>query len=112
MTRRRRRVLLWDWARFEPDAPAGLDRLHFLVSLTVARHGDNPDVLLAALRSAHRGAIEEGSVTHVRGLLYLVAMATRYTGLLRLPGSGHLASRAESIVVALETLSGEVREAR
>jgi hypothetical protein len=39
-------------------------------------------------------------------------MATRYTGLLRLAGSGHLASRAESIVVALETLSGEVREAR
>jgi hypothetical protein len=110
MAHREGRVFLWDWAHFEAEAPQGLERLHYLTSRTMSRYENDPDLLLSALRSADADTMRPGTTAHLRGLLYLVALATRHADAPQTQGSPDRPSRSEPVLVALEKLSGEVRE--
>lgn len=107
MARARGRTLVWDWERFETGVPRGLDHTHFLVNLTTSRHGEDPDAILLGLDLAHRAGLWPEAPAHVQSLLYLVAITTRYSRLLRTSAAHHIAPRAAAALVALEQLSGE-----
>jgi hypothetical protein len=65
------RVQLWDWERFDPDVPAGLDLLHYRLQ-TGSGYGTWPDpAVLAPLRPAGRSAA-------ITVELYLLELARRY----------------------------------
>src|SRR4051794_8184568 len=52
MARRRGRLQLWDWERFELGVPGGLDRCHYGVNAVCRRDGVSPGSVLAGLRLA------------------------------------------------------------
>lgn len=74
MARRRNRVLLWDWERFETDVPAGLDAWHYRVNVTTRRLGMSPaHVLDGVTARGHDPMVAD---------LYLLAITCRYLSLL------------------------------
>jgi len=99
------RVLLWDWERFETGVPAGLDQLHYVVNALNAGGPASPEGILWALTFTAHPDRSLGGEPHVRSLLYLVAILTRYLTLAEVPGGEHIAPRARQALVALERLA-------
>jgi hypothetical protein len=76
MARARRRLLLWDWERFELGVPAGLDRCHYGVNAVCRRDGVSTTSVFAGLRLA---GIDAASYTdRVTAAAYLASITTRY----------------------------------
>jgi hypothetical protein len=77
MSRRRGRLQLWDWERFETGVPLGLDRCHYAVNAVCRRDG-------VALASVMRGlelagiSNDPSSEDHAVGATYLAVIASRY----------------------------------
>jgi hypothetical protein len=64
-------VQLWDWERFDPDVPAGLDLLHYRLQ-TGAGYGTWPDpAILAPLG-------QEGRIAAITTELYVLELTRRY----------------------------------
>ncbi|WP_051707060.1 phosphotransferase [Nocardioides aequoreus] len=104
MSRRRGRVQLWDWERFETGVPEGLDACHYGVNAICRRDGFSVASVLAGLRLA----VEDAP----RGLgiapsLYLAAIGSRYL-------AGTLDARGRAIApasrVVLDVLEAHVAE--
>ncbi len=100
MSRRRGRLQLWDWERFETGVPMGLDRCHYGVNTITHTQGFDQGSIVRGLELA--GIPEEpGSDEHLVAAAYLAAIACRYL----VGAEGHrgetIADRAE---VMLETL--------
>ncbi|GAA1510109.1 hypothetical protein [Nocardioides humi] len=98
------RVLLWDWERFETGVPTGLDPLHYVVNALNAGFPSSPEGVLRALAFASYPDRSLGGEPHVRSLLYLVAILTRYLSLVEAPGGEHISPRATLSLIALERL--------
>ena len=98
------RVLLWDWERFETGVPFGLDALHYVVNVLNAGVPTSAEGVVRALALASYRDRSLGGEPHVRSLLYLVAVLTRYLRLVDAPGGEHISGRAMQTLVALEHL--------
>jgi hypothetical protein len=81
MSRRRHRLQLWDWERFETGVPLGMDRCHYAVNAVCRRDGADVASVMRGLDLA--GVPNDRSTeAHVVGAAYLATITTRY-----LPGS-------------------------
>lgn len=77
MSRRRGRIQLWDWERFETGVPLGLDRCHYGVNVVTRRDGLDHSTILDGLRLA--GVVgDRGPDDRVLGATYLAVIACRY----------------------------------
>ena len=78
MARRRRRVQLWDWERFETGVPHGLDVCHYGVNTICRRDGIRLPSVLAGLSSVgfDRAAVDDER--RVVAGTYLATITCRY----------------------------------
>ena len=77
MSRRRGKVQLWDWERFETGVPLGLDRCHYGINAVTRRDGLDQTSIVRGLRLA--GVVgDRGSDDHVLAATYLAVIACRY----------------------------------
>jgi hypothetical protein len=77
MSRRRHRLQLWDWERFESGVPLGMDRCHYAVNAVCRRDGVDVGSVMAGLDLA--GVHNDRSTeAHVVGATYLAAITCRY----------------------------------
>ncbi len=101
------RVLLWDWERFEQDAPAGMDLFHFVLNVASPGTPLGPSTVVRALDRATGYAgtgRRRAGPDDVVARLYLVAILTRYLRLAEVSGGERIAPRAAQVLVALESL--------
>jgi hypothetical protein len=77
MSRRRGRLQLWDWERFETGVPRGLDRCHYGVNAVTRRDGTDVAAVMRGLELA--GVTDDpGGEDHLVGATYLAAITCRY----------------------------------
>jgi hypothetical protein len=77
MSRRRGRLQLWDWERFETGVPVGLDRCHYGVNAITHSEGFTQASVLRGLELAEVPE-EPGSDEHLVAATYLAAITCRY----------------------------------
>jgi hypothetical protein len=77
MSRRRGRLQLWDWERFETGVPLGLDRCHYGVNVITHRDGFNIDTVMRGLELA-AVSVDAPGEDHVAAAAYLAAITCRY----------------------------------
>jgi hypothetical protein len=77
MSRRRGRLQLWDWERFETGVPLGLDRCHYAVNAVCRRDGLG---LASVLRGLELAGIsnDRSTESHAVGATYLAVITSRY----------------------------------
>ena len=77
MSRRRGRLQLWDWERFETGVPRGLDRCHYGINAVTRRDGTD---LASVMRGFELAGVanDRSSDDHVVGATYLATIACRY----------------------------------
>lgn len=77
MSRRRGKLQLWDWERFETGVPLGLDRCHYGVNAVCRRDGLG---LASVMRGLELAGITNDRSTqgHAVGATYLAVIACRY----------------------------------
>lgn len=97
----RRRVLLWDWERFETGVPAGMDHCHFLVNAAVRERRFSAEAIVAALDGL-RPAGQHPTSSDLVVSSYLARLALRYTEGAQGPGGHVISRRAEILVKALD----------
>jgi hypothetical protein len=85
MSRRRGRLQLWDWERFETGVPLGLDRCHYAVNAVCRRDGVSLESVtrgleLAGIRQDRvtEGAPEDATEDRLVAATYLAAITCRY----------------------------------
>jgi hypothetical protein len=100
MARAHRRVLLWDWERFETGVLQGLDHCHFLVNAQTRRNGFDAARIVGALRDVQPvGQAPDAAAVTVG--VYLARLALRYSLGAQGPTGSLIADRAQSLVDAL-----------
>jgi hypothetical protein len=77
MSRRRGRLQLWDWERFETGVPLGLDRCHYGVNAVCRRDGIGLASVMRGLELAGIGN-DRSTQNHAVGATYLAVIACRY----------------------------------
>ncbi len=77
MSRRRGRLQLWDWERFETGVPRGLDRCHYGVNAICRRDGVSVDSVMRGLELAGIGN-KRSAEAHASGAAYLAIITCRY----------------------------------
>ena len=77
MSRRRGRLQLWDWERFETGMPPGLDRCHYGINTVVRRDGLEHASVMRGLELAGVSNVP-GSEDHLVGAAYLASITCRY----------------------------------
>jgi hypothetical protein len=77
MSRRRGRLQLWDWERFETGVPRHLDRCHYGVNVVTRRDGLGIDTILRGLELAAVTVDARGD-DHLAAAAYLAAITCRY----------------------------------
>jgi hypothetical protein len=70
----RGKLLLWDFERFEPGAPLGLDACHYASSVPTST--DDPDEIVRRLQAAPTGG--DPTRAELVKAVYLVAITSRY----------------------------------
>ena len=77
MSRRRGRLQLWDWERFETGVPLGLDRCHYAVNAVCRRDGLG---LASVMRGLELAGItnDRSTQSHAVGATYLAVISCRY----------------------------------
>ena len=76
MSRRRNRLQLWDWERFETGVPLGMDRCHNAVNAVCRRDGLSIGSVMRGFDLAHFEDLDvEG---HAVGAAYLATITSRY----------------------------------
>lgn len=101
-----RRVLVWDWERFEADVPAGFDALHLTLQGAITRRGVPPweavgDLFAGAPELLAPFGVPAGSADLVTAL-YLVHLGTRYLHDRQAEAGARLGRVAEWLLPALE----------
>lgn len=107
MAWRHRRVLLWDWERFETGVPVGMDRVHYVLSALARTEGFSVRTIVRALGLPSAREYARPSQQNVVGLLYLASIINRYLTSSHHEHPGPVQARAG---VALEALSWLTRE--
>ena len=77
MSRRRGRLQLWDWERFETSVPLGLDRCHYGVNAITHRDGFDIDTVLRGLELAGV-TVDAPGEDNLAAAAYLAAITCRY----------------------------------
>jgi hypothetical protein len=77
MSRRRGRLQLWDWERFETGMPPGLDRCHYGINAVVRRDGLDHASVMRGLELAGVSNVP-GTDDHLVGAAYLATITGRY----------------------------------
>jgi Phosphotransferase enzyme family len=77
MSRRRGRLQLWDWERFETGVPLGLDRCHYGINTVVRRDGLEHASVMRGLELAGVSNTP-GSEDHLVAAAYLATITCRY----------------------------------
>lgn len=101
MARGRRKVLLWDWERFERGVPAGMDHHHFVVNAATRERGFTAEVILTAMEGL-RPAGQHSTASDLVAGAYLARLALRYTEAAQGPGGHLIAARADVAMLALD----------
>jgi hypothetical protein len=110
MARRRGRIQLWDWERFDTGVPRGLDRCHYGVNAVCRRDGASMPAVLEGLRLAGLDPVSGSTEERVLAGTYLAAITCRYL----LGADSELGStvRARSLVMLDSLVRVVCREAR
>lgn len=111
MGRRRGRLQLWDWERFETGVPTGLDRCHYGVNAITHRDGFDQSGVLRGLALAGV-ADEPGTDEHLVAGAYLAAIACRYLVGAESDLGATIADRAEVMLATLRAWLRMPAEAR
>ena len=74
---RGKRLVLWDWERFQIGAPFGLDALRYAVDARCRKDGFRADAVLAGLVDAGHAARIDAPVRSVPAAAYLAILAGR-----------------------------------
>jgi hypothetical protein len=90
------RVQLWDWERFDPDVPAGLDLLHYRSQTG----GGRPDPAVLAPLGQH------GRTAAITTELYVLELTRRYLGAAQGELGGPLRARAAGLLDLLHDHAG------
>ncbi|WP_323794082.1 hypothetical protein [Nocardioides sp.] len=106
MARAGSRLLLWDWERFETGVPRGLDAWHYRVNCATRRRGLRADVVLGELPEAGADRGPGGLLAR----LYLLAVATRYAGLVDAARGSDIAPAAAVMATALDLSASSARD--
>lgn len=77
ISRRRGRLQVWDWERFETGVPPGLDRCHYAVNTVCRRDGVSLESVRRGLDLA-RPATDKLSDSQLGEAVYLAAITSRY----------------------------------
>ena len=77
MSRRRGRLQLWDWERFDTSVPLDLDRCHYGVNAITHRDGLDTDAVLRGLELAGVSVDARGE-SRLVAAAYLAAITCRY----------------------------------
>jgi len=104
MARRRGRLQLWDWERFELGVPGGLDRCHYGVNAVCRRDGVSPGSVLAGLRLAEVDPHASTPEGRPLAAAYLAAVTCRYLVGAELEPGGAGRNRGLTMLEALCTL--------
>jgi Phosphotransferase enzyme family len=78
MARRRGRIQLWDWERFDTGVPRGLDRCHYGVNAVCRRDGASMPAVLEGLRLAGVDPTSGSDDDRLLAGTYLAAITCRY----------------------------------
>jgi len=105
MGRRRGRLQLWDWERFELGVPGGLDRCHYGVNAVCRRDGVSVGSVVAGLR--HAGIDPTSYDDRLAGAAYLAAITARYLVGAESELGETIVDRAQVMLDALVTWLGE-----
>lgn len=102
----RGRLQVWDWERFDTGVPTGIDAMHYRLSKHLQANPLSPTSILAGLRSEVPGLDETDTADHMRAVVYLCALTSRY-----LTGAGSVRvvsveGKSEAMLKALEQLLG------
>jgi hypothetical protein len=105
MSRRRGRLQLWDWERFERGVPLGLDRCHYGVNAISRRDGVSVD---SVMRGLHLAGIdnEPSTEAHAVGAAYLATITCRYLSGAETEAGSLIADRSLVMLDALCTWLG------
>lgn len=96
-----RKVMLWDWERFERGVPAGMDQCHFLANAATREKGFTADVLLEALDGLQPAGQHLTAADLVVGA-YLGRLALRYSEAAQGPGGHLITGRADVVTIAFD----------
>ncbi|MGX9901863.1 hypothetical protein ACW0JT_22150 [Arthrobacter sp. SA17] len=112
MARRRGRLQLWDWERFDEGVPVGLDQLHYPLNLHLRRAGTTLAAILEGLelgapgfRIPHR----QSHRTHAVLGVYLAAISLRYLLGAQGEGGDAISSKSKLMLEALELVTSQGR---
>lgn len=103
MARHRQGLSVWDWERFAPQVPAGLDLLHHALT-AVPPSALTPQRVLETLTRApwHQLGPLVAADAGLARQLYLAEILARYLPLVEKPGGEVLGPRAEVVLAAWE----------
>jgi hypothetical protein len=112
MARRRGRLQLWDWERFDEGVPVGLDQLHYPLNLHLRRAGTTLAAILEGLElgaPGFRTPNRQTRRTHAVLGAYLAAISLRYLLGAQGEGGDAISSKSKLMLEALElvTVQGE-----
>lgn len=96
----RGRVRLWDWERFDPDVPLGLDLAHYRLQTTAGGYGSWPDTAVV------RPLVNEVRAAAITVTLYLLELARRYLADAQGPLGEPLRPRAAALLDLLDVHAG------
>jgi len=108
MARRRGRVQLWDWERFETGVPVGLDRVHYVVHTLTRNRGFTATTVLDGVGRATSGLPGGPSANAAVGAAYLASLSCRYLAAAEGEGGEAIADHASVVVEALMEAGGRV----
>ena len=111
MSRRRGRLQLWDWERFETGVPLGLDRCHYGVNAVTRRDGLDHAAVLRGLELAGVSA-DPDSQDHLVAAACLATIACRYLVGAESELGDTIADRSLVMLDALRQWLGMPEEAR
>ncbi|WP_309106932.1 hypothetical protein [Arthrobacter sp.] len=114
MARRRGRLQLWDWERFDEGVPVGLDQLHYPLNLHLRRAGTTLAAILDGLelgapgfRTPHR----QTRGTHAVLGAYLAAISLRYLLGAQGEGGDAISTKSKLMLEALELVTSQGEKA-
>ncbi len=105
MARRRGRVQLWDWERFETGVPVGLDRMHYAVNVMTRRRGFDAAAITEGL-SIGGATMVPLATRDAIAAAYLVSLACRYLLAAQGPGGDAIVDNALAVLSTLTTVAG------
>lgn len=100
MSRRGKRIRLWDWERFQTGVPVGLDERHYAVNAVCRRDGLSQATVRAGLDLADGG--NRSARSRVLDAAYLAAISARYLGSAQQEMGQVIEQRAKVMLDALE----------